>query len=469
MPTREEIDAAFLQGEGAVTELFEAQGKVIRELEARLQILEDRLARNNSASMSNNLRPAKNKGNPRRAHDIRRTQRLPGPQSVKTLPIRIGQFTDSFPPIINGVSELINQHHKQLLAKGYRAYIITLGYGRYVGPGVVRSPGLPYGQQFRASPFLSPRATRIAQSLDIFHIHEPFGIGGIALRIAQQGNRPVIFTNHTQHDMYVETFPKLVRPPLKGHVTRMMATFLRASTISTAPSEYTAHWMRQIAPDVAERVLVVHNGIDLSAFDRLESPISREELAIAPDSTVFIYVGRLTPEKNLPFFAEAFLQAVQTGTDAHWIIIGEGRARTALEEQLGAIADRVHFLGALSHTQIPAYLALADVFAMPSLSETNSLSVIEAMASSKPFIGLQADWWNEFRDHERAGILTEHSTAAQVDAIQRLCRDRTARQVMGAHAHGISQRFDIRNVTTRWLELYQRAILQYLSDNTRLY
>src|SRR5258708_13091707 len=59
-------------------------------------------------------------------------------------PIRIGQFTDSFPPIINGVSAFISEHHKQLLEQGCKAYIFTFGYAKYRGTGAVRSPGVPY-------------------------------------------------------------------------------------------------------------------------------------------------------------------------------------------------------------------------------------------------------------------------------------------------------------------------------------
>lgn len=390
--------------------------------------------------------------------------RTAGSQSATNTPIRIGQFTDSFPPIINGVSALVSEHHQLLLAQGYLAYVFTFGYGNYFGPGVVRSPGLSYGREFRANLFLTPYATRIAQSMDVFHIHEPFGIGRIALQIAKQVKQPIVFTNHTQHDVYVKNFPLFIQRPLQRYVARVMRTYLRVSRFSTTPSEYTARWMRQLAPEVAERVQVVHNGIDLTAFDHVEASVSRQRLNISPSSTVFITVGRVTPEKNLPVFAEAFLQAVQSGCDADWIVIGEGPVRVTLEKQLGAIAGRVHFLGAISHPLIPAYLAIADIFATPSLSETNSLSVIEAMASGKPFIGLQADWWDEFSDHQRMGILTEHSIPSHLDAIRRFCQDSTMRHTMGDQARLGSQQFDIRNVTTHWLELYQRAIKERLRD-----
>lgn len=374
------------------------------------------------------------------------------------LKLRIGQFTDSYPPIINGVSAFISEHHQQLLKQGYEAYVFTFGYLNHVAPGVVRPFGFPYGPtQYRTNFFLGRQAEQIARTLDVYHIHEPFGIGRQALPIVAARQHPVIYTNHTRHDMYVSHYPRPVQPFFQRHVAKSVARFIRASAVATAPSQDTADWMRSLAPDAADRVRVMHNGIDLSVFDCIEAPNSRRGLGIGEDSIVFVYVGRLTPEKNLPVFAEPFVKAVQAGIDAHWIVIGEGRVRPALETIVEPIKDRVHFLGMQGRDKIPAYLAMADVFATTSLSEVNPISVIEAMAAGKPFLGLQSPWWDEFANHHLAGILTEHNESALVEGIKRLCLDREARLAMGIQAKRISQQFDIRTVTAHWVELYEQA------------
>ena len=372
--------------------------------------------------------------------------------------LHIGQFTDSYPPIINGVSAFITEHHNQLLKEGYDAYVFTFGYLNQNGTGVVRSPGFPYGlTQFRTNFFLDPRANKIANSLNIYHIHEPFGIGRLALKIARERHFPVIYTNHTRHDMYVDHYPAPLRPPFQQHVRQAVASFIRASAVSSAPSEATAQWMRSLAPDAADRVQVMHNGINLAAFDCVATLAARSELGIAEDSTIFIYVGRLTPEKDLHVFANAFVEAVKAGADADWIVVGEGRVQPALEELVEPVKEKVHFLGVLPRAEIPRYLAMADAFATPSLTEVNPLSVIEAMAAGKPFLGLQSPWWDEFADHERAGILTAHDTPSLVKGIMRLCQDRAGRREMGIQAKQISHQFDIRNVTAQWLEIYEKT------------
>src|SRR5258708_29030402 len=150
--------------------------------------------------------------------------------------IGIGQFTDSLPRIINGVSAFISEHHKQLLEQGCKAYIFTFGYAKYRGTGVVRSPGVPYGRsEFRTNLFLNPRATKLANSLDVYHIHEPFGIGGGALRLAKPRQRPHVFTNHTQQDGYIENYPPTFQPNLQIHVFKTIANFLPASSTFHTP------------------------------------------------------------------------------------------------------------------------------------------------------------------------------------------------------------------------------------------
>jgi glycosyltransferase involved in cell wall biosynthesis len=101
---------------------------------------------------------------------------------------------------------------------------------------------------------------------------------------------------------------------------------------------------------------------------------------------------------------------------------------------------------------------MANVFSTTSLSEANPLSVIEAMAAGLPFVGLTAGWWDEFPNHQTAGLLTDHNTPALVAAIRRFCEDRSGRDAMSMHAKQVSQAFDIRTVTAQWLAIYDSVL-----------
>lgn len=377
--------------------------------------------------------------------------------------LRIGQFTDSFPPVINGVSALVIEHHAELLARRQDVHVFTFGYlnHRDDPPKVHRSPGLPIGTSpFRTFPVLNRSAHRIAASLDVYHAHEALSIGQIATRYAKELGRPLIFTNHTRHDLYVLNYPRLVQPFLRRHVFFVIRQLIHASAMTTAPSRDSARWLQSLAPEHAHRIRVVNNGTRLERFDRIEPHLSRDTFGIGAGQTLFISVCRLSPEKNLSAFAEALIHAVRDGADAHWMVIGDGLSRAKLEAETAPIRSRAHFLGAIPNASIAPYLAMADLFATPSLSETNSVSVIEGMACGLPYLGLEADWWEDFSTGDStapAGLLASHDPRDLAVAIRRLCDDAALRARLGAQAKRLSRRFDMRTVTSRWLEIYHEA------------
>ena len=373
---------------------------------------------------------------------------------------RLGQFTDSYPPVINGVSTFVSEHHAELLNRGEDAHVFTFGYLQHHDDqaNVWRSFALPMGtSQFRTWPSLDRRSLEAAATLDVLHLHEAIGIGHLGRRLARQRQIPYIFTSHTRHDLYVRNYPRLLQPFILAYVTRSMAQFIRGSALTTAPSHDSMLWLRSIAPDAADRIRVAPNGILIDVFDRSAGQPDRGALHIGADQTLFIYVGRVTPEKNLTVLAQALVRAVDLGADLHWLVIGDGSSRRALEAILAPIRSRVSFLGALPRSEIAHYLKMADVFITASLSEVNPVSVIEALACQKPYVGLKAAWWAEFAGEnaaDQAGLLCDHNPIDLAAALQRLCEDKALRARMSAQAARLSRNFDIHQVTAQWIELY---------------
>ncbi|PJF35631.1 MAG: hypothetical protein CUN49_09570 [Candidatus Thermofonsia Clade 1 bacterium] len=375
--------------------------------------------------------------------------------------LRIGLFTDSFPPIINGVSIVLSNLHEELLAQGQDAHVFTFGSQESARPNVWVTRGVPLGSSsFHSALMLDRPSSLVARTLSVFHINDPFNIALVALRMAKHLDRPIVFTNHTRHDLYLEErWSSVLRPMLKLYVEAQMTYMMRASHLITAPSYSALRWMQSLLPEVAHRMRVVHNGIALQRFEQLPSDaLRREQLGISAEATIFGYVGRVVPEKNLEVFAEALVCAVQQGADAHWIVIGDGSSRAELAAITARIADRVHLLGKVPNEALPRYIPLFDVFGMPSLSDTNPLSVTEAMACRKPFLGVRADWWEEYPNYQQAGVLAENNPADLAAAIVWFCQNEAARRQMGECAYQISRHFDIRNVAAEWIDLYNQLV-----------
>lgn len=372
--------------------------------------------------------------------------------------LRVGHFTDSFPPIINGVSTLVAELHAELRAQHQDSHVFIVGPDRGVvdPPNVWRTRGFRLGtSQFYGSVQLNQQAWRMAQTLNVIHAHDSLAIGRMAAYTAMKTRRPLVFTNHTRHDIYVLNFPRIWQPILRAYAFWTIRLLMRASTITTAPSSDAARWLKTVAPDSAHKVRVVHNGVRLDRFDCDPAGLSRAQFNIDPGATIFITVSRLAPEKNLQLFAEALLRAVGAGANAHWIVIGDGPSRLPLQAQLAPIYDRVHFLGFIPNPQIAPYLAIADVCATSSLSETNCISVIEGMACGLPYLGVRADWWEDFTGGNEAGLITPRDAGALAAAIRNLCDDEQLRRRLAVNTRPLSRKFDIRTIAAQWVELYQ--------------
>lgn len=379
---------------------------------------------------------------------------------IRMQPIRIGQFTDSYPPVINGVSTFVAEHHAELLSHDHDAHVFTFGYLKYPDDqrNVWRSFAVPMGaSQFRTWPRLDRRSHQAATSMSILHIHEAVGIGHLGLQVAKQHRLPFVFTNHTRHDLYAQHYPPAVRAFILNYTRRAIGQFVRASLLTTAPSHDSASWLQSIVPEAADKIRVVHNGVLINVFDRSSGQPDRSALNIGADQTLFISVGRVTPEKNLQVLAKAMVRAAGLGADMHWLVIGDGSSRHQIESIVSPIRSHVSFLGALPRAEVPHYLNLADIFITASLSEVNPISVIEALACQKPYIGLKAAWWDEFaNDHgEQAGVLCDHDPDQLAAAIKHVSDDKAAQVRMGQQARLLSRNFDIHNVTAQWIEIYQ--------------
>ncbi len=199
-----------------------------------------------------------------------------------------------------------------------------------------------------------------------------------------------------------------------------------------------------------ERLTTIHNGIDLSRL-----PFSRREAA-GP----IVFVGRLSPEKDVETLLRAMRIVRKTDAGVRLNIAGEGPDRTRLESICRRLnlQEAVTFLGAVA--DIPALLARSSLFVLPSLSEGISLSLLEAMASGVPAIATRVGGNAEVIDHDRTGLLVSPGVPSELArAIQRLRADEArADQFADAARRTVDDRFDVRLMIDRYQSLYQSIL-----------
>jgi glycosyltransferase involved in cell wall biosynthesis len=160
----------------------------------------------------------------------------------------------------------------------------------------------------------------------------------------------------------------------------------------------------------------------------------------------------------------AFAGIASTYDKVGLLIIGDGGERENLEDRVRImdISDRVHFTGMIPYHELPAYMKVADAFVTASVTEVHPLSVIEALASGLPVVGIQSPGVGDTIEDGVTGYLApEEDLAVFTAKISRIVTDREAREKMAIKAKEISKIYSIENTTQTMIDRYQKLYLEY--------
>ncbi len=376
--------------------------------------------------------------------------------------MRIGMMADLYKPHISGVTNHIDLTRWALeTLYGQEVFVFTFGEPQPDDDErVIRSPGLPL-RVASTGLYLNLRYTRRArqllQTMDVVHVHHPLLSGQLALRYAKPWGMPILFTNHTRYDLYMRAYLPLL-PDALGDVAlkAYLPRFCREIDLVIAPSHGVQAMLRRLGVDAP--IAVVPNGVDLRRFETLPEPWPRAQFGWDASHVVLIYVGRVAPEKNLPFLLRAFRGVNEVYPQTRLLIVGDGPERENLEERarLMQLERVVHFTGLVPYDDVPRYLRLADVFVTASVTEVHPLSVIEAMAAGLPVVGVRSPGVGEVVQHEVSGLLVDQDVAAYASAVGRLVSEPETRAQFGQAARQAAQQYDVRHTAGLLLEHYQR-------------
>lgn len=380
--------------------------------------------------------------------------------------MRIGMMADAYKPHISGITNVIALSKKFLEKAGYEVYVFTFGGGDYVDdePNIIRTRGVPLvdtGLYFSARH--SSEAQKILQKMDIIHVHHPFTSGQLAIRYSRSQGIPLVFTNHTRYDLYAQAYLPMVPDALGDAFLRTyMPTFCKACDLVIAPSAGLKEVLVKLG--VESPIDVIPNGVDVQPFQFVDQPISRQILGFNEQDILLTYMGRIGPEKNLPFLLRAFAGIAKSYDNVSLMILGDGPERENLEDRVRVMGmnERVKFMGMIPYTELPRYMASADVFVSASVTEVHPLSVIEAMASGLPVVGIQSPGVGDTVEDGVTGYLApEEDLAVYTAKISRIITDQDARIRMSTTAKEVSSNYSIENTTKIMIDRYQKLYLEY--------
>jgi glycosyltransferase involved in cell wall biosynthesis len=208
---------------------------------------------------------------------------------------------------------------------------------------------------------------------------------------------------------------------------------------------------------------LIYNGVDLERYDHQEPCCTlRDEYGMEPGSQIVGVVARLEPEKGHPTLLEAWPHVLQHVPDAYLLVIGEGSRRDALEALARdlRIAHRVVFTG--RRDDVPAVTAALDVAVLPSYREAQGLTILEAMALSRPVVASNVGGIPEMIQDGRTGLLVEpHDADGLAHAITRILTDHPLADMLARQAHDmVHDRFSIELMVEAVQAIYEEGAAQ---------
>lgn len=378
--------------------------------------------------------------------------------------MRIGMMTETYKPYVSGITSYITLNKAALEKAGHQAFVFTFGDPDYADeePNVIRSPGLPIVDTgFYISFQYNQPARRLLYTMDVVHVHHPFLSGILARRYCKPRGIPIIFTNHTRYDLYAHYYMPILPDPVGESIMQSyLPSFCRACDLVIAPSEGLRQILLRMGVDT--NIEVVPNGVDIQPFSNPVERRDRAEFGFKPEHVVLTYMGRLSPEKNLTFLLRAFAGTAQAYEHVRLLVIGDGPERENLQDQANnmGIRSKVFFTGMVPYMNLPGYLTAADAFITASVTEVHPLSMIEAMATGLPVLGIQSPGIGDTIVEGETGFLSTEDMAAFTAKMVRLVTEHDLRRQMGLKACQASRAYAIDRTTQIMLEQYRRVISQ---------
>ncbi|MBR2851528.1 MAG: glycosyltransferase family 4 protein [Anaerotignum sp.] len=349
--------------------------------------------------------------------------------------MKIGIFSDTYFPQLNGVATSIRTLATALEARGHNVYIFTPSdprcYEGYDTLHVHRLPSIPvrFVRDYRAgyvfSPFLAKKI--IDLNLDIIHTQTEFCLGALGRFISTTQGIPLIHTYHTMYEDYVHYIGG-------GHIiSKEMARdfsgiYCNSATAVIAPTRKTEQLLKSYG--VTKPISVIPTGINTSNFRKDKfSPEEilelRATLGLEADTPVIISIGRIAKEKSIDVVIAALPKLIEKLPDLKMVIVGEGNEIENLgkfAESIG-VGDHVMFTGGKPWDEIGKYYQLGNVFCSASVSETQGLTFAEAMAAGVPVVAKKDECIENIITDNATGMLFE-SDEELPDLLYRVLTDK---------------------------------------------
>lgn len=374
--------------------------------------------------------------------------------------MRIAMMTNNYKPFVGGVPISVERLACALRDLGQEVTVFAPSYaGMEEEEGVVRYRTLVSGVcggiviPDRLDPVIEEEFC--AGTFDVIHVHHPMLIGRTALQLSGKYRVPLVFTWHTRYEQYLHYLGlSALRPAVPGY----MRAFANQCDGVIAPAPGMETYLKETGVRAPIRILPTGLSKDSFRPDLREAARIRERFARGK-RYLFITVARLAKEKNLGFLLESLAIRKRGGQDDFaWMLVGEGPEREALLEKAKGLelGENVRFAGGVDNAEIKNYCAASDLFLFSSVTETQGIVSLEAMAAGLPVLAVSAAGTEDIVQNRKNGYLTGLSATEFADRLERMLTEgEMERLSAGARATALAYRED--KIAAKALSCYRAA------------
>ncbi len=375
--------------------------------------------------------------------------------------MKIGIFTDTFTPQINGVTSIVCELERVLIKQGHQVYIFAPAYfpeQRRENGHIFRFPAIN-ARFHRDSRIVIPyerRAFSVFKDLEAVYSHTPFSMGILALRVAKRYKLPHVHTYHTLFREYLHYLPRLIRPS-RRLAERISAAFCNRCDAVTVPSTVMREELLRYG--IHKPIYLLPFGVAVEPYEQPMRVDARHRLGLTSEEFFLFYAGRLGAEKNLDFLLRAF-RAMLDSWDGpkllRLVLAGNGPYRPHLESlaQELALGDRIIFAGFIPREELVDYYRAADLFLFASKTETQGLVLMEAMAAGLPAVAVRAMGVQDVVFPDETGVLVPEDQDVFVKTVLSLLSDAAKHRQLREGAKRKAREMSIDRSAQRLIEIF---------------
>ena len=343
-------------------------------------------------------------------------------------------LNDSFPPVIDGVANVVLNYGRAL----------TFNHNANVIVGTPKYPDADYsGYPYKVVAYPSIDTTwiidgyRTGNSLsvreideiaefgpDIIHTHCPAASALMARVLQHSTGAPVVFTYHTKFD--IDIARAVGNGFRKKEFIKVMINNISACDEVWTVSHGAGENLKSLGYEGDYRVMP--NGVDFARGKADDAAVKAAVSAydLPPGVPVFLFVGRLVKYKGLPLILEALKMVKEAGTDFRMLMVGSGPDEAELIEMAETLrlTDKVFFTGPIRDREVlRAINTRADLFLFPSTYDTNGIVVREAAACGLASVLIKGSCAAEGITHGRNGYLIDETPESMAKLLMEICKD----------------------------------------------